>query len=677
MGGIRYAEDSEILMLGYAHEADEPTLWIPNIPATPGVKEMLELEGFIVQRQPPKDLVDHLNNPYVNVWAHNAEFERAVIENPGVRLGMPKPKSDRYRCTAAMSRYLALPSALEDIARYLKLIDQKDTGGKDLINKYCKPQKPTKKNGYVTRYALEENLDDYTAFGEYCLQDVRTERAVHKKLEPVGPPPVEWGVYRMTSDINFRGLPIDVPTVEKAKALLDEYLERETEISVELCGLRPTQNVKLKAWVNKKLEPTGIPPLENMQADTLEDLKKDPRLPELVKKVVIIKGLAGMASVKKVGPMLTTTSADGRNRGSLVYHGATTSRWTAKRIQMHNLAKPKYKGTKIALDFLRTETLDFIEFMYESFTKTLSGCIRHFIHTKPGRSIIAADYSSIEARVLCFLSGQDSMTKLYWKDIESKRAYRAGKISAQQRAKEKILCDPYIDMASTVYGIPHDKITSDQRALGKCIILGCGFGMGKKTFYETCLNWGLEVSKDLAYSCIDAFRCKDSKVKQLWDKVNSLAVLCVQTRTPQQYRGLKFSMRGGFLFIRMPSGRNLSYPRAKVEMVKAPWGAKVKSVTFYGHIKGTKWGRVSTYGGKLVENIVQGYARDIMAHGMLVAESAGYLPIGTIHDEGLSEVPDGFGSVEEYEKLLCTLPDYAKGMPIEADGFRDIMYKKD
>jgi DNA polymerase len=308
--------------------------------------------------------------------------------------------------------------------------------------------------------------------------------------------------------------------------------------------------------------------------------------------------------------------------------------------------------------------------------EVVSGCIRHFIHTKPGTDFIAADYSSIEARVNCYLADQRHAIKLYQKDLESQQRFQNGEISAEQRKKEKWALDQYVDMAGAVYKIDNIEVTDAHRDLGKCIILGCGFGMGKKTFYETCLNWGLNISKELAGQSVDAYRAKYYNIVKFWYKVEELAIKAIKTGKVQKYQQIQFAYKFGYLFIKLPSGRTLSYPKAYLKPTKTSWGEMKETIHFYGNIKGTLWGTVTTYGGKLVENIVQGASRDIMAHGMLNAEKAGYPPIGTVHDEGITEVNLKFGSVTEYERLLCDLPDWAKGMPIAAEGFRDIMYQK-
>jgi DNA polymerase len=356
-------------MLGYAIDDEEPKLWIPNIPKDPGVQDALEFYGFIVDEDIPEDLRAALCNENVLIYAHNADFERAVNENQLFPTWMlPKVDSKRYRCTAAMCRYLALPGDLDGAGTALKLFEKKDKAGKALITKYCKPKKPTKNDPRIRRY-LEDDIRDYIAFGDYCIQDVKTERAIHKKLDKISMTSWEWEVYRMTSDINFNGLPIDVETVKKAQALVLEYQEREIERCRELTAfiqreydqenntmreigeerISPTQTQKLLWWVNNELCDPSLR-LENLQAATIDGVLKSDKYPEHVKEPLRIRRSISRASVKKIFPMTGCAGRlDDRVRGTLLYHGATTGRWTARLIQPHNLPKPKIKNTRFAL----------------------------------------------------------------------------------------------------------------------------------------------------------------------------------------------------------------------------------------------------------------------------------------------------------------------------------------
>lgn len=506
------------------------------------------------------------------------------------------------------------------------------------------------------------------------MQDVRAERELKNELKEFMPPDIEWNIYRMTSDINFAGLPIDMKTVKRCKELVTEYEQIEIERCKELTdGISPTQVAALTEWCNERLNGSK---LEDLTAGTVDKALANKDIPQEVKEPLAIRRSISRTSVKKINPMIDCAGTDNRVRGTLIYHGATTGRWTASLMQPHNLPKPTLKDSKTALWFIQNASLEDIIFTFPDPMEVFSSCIRHFIAPKKGRELIVADYSSIEARVLCTIAGQKDAVDLYWKDIESRNRYLNGEITEEQRDKEKWQLDPYVHMAAAIYKVKILEINKDQRDLGKQDVLGCGYNMGGSTFKKTCEGYGIYISKELADAAVKAYRKKYYMVVKLWEFVQNCALKCVVNKKTVECGEFEMSFRRGYFLIKLPSGRYLSYPEAKIEPVRTPWGDLRDAVTFFGHVENNFWGRVSTYGGKLVENMVQAMARDIMAYGMLQAEAAGYPPIGTVHDEGITEVDEGTRSVREYEALLCTVPEWAKDIPIIAEGFRDTRYKK-
>jgi DNA polymerase len=321
--------------------------------------------------------------------------------------------------------------------------------------------------------------------------------------------------------------------------------------------------------------------------------------------------------------------------------------------------------------------LEDMEFLYGDPMAAIASLIRHYICAPKGRELIVADYSAIEARVLCWLAGQTDAVRLFQREVDARREWQDGKISEADYKVIKLACDPYIDMAAFVYSKAPGDVTFDERQLGKAIILGCGYQMGGGTFFATCEQWGMAVTEELAGRCVKAYREKYGKVKALWNLIEEAAIQAVHKPGAVITEGLlKFKMADGFLFVRLPSGRKIAYPRPRV-VLKKKWGRALPCLEFYGkNDKSVHWYMKDTYGGKLTENICQAIARDVMGVGMLNAEDAGYITLTSIHDEAVAEVAEGEGAVLEYERLLCKMPDWAKGIPLASEGYRSKRYRK-
>jgi DNA polymerase len=288
-----------------------------------------------------------------------------------------------------------------------------------------------------------------------------------------------------------------------------------------------------------------------------------------------------------------------------------------------------------------------------------SACIRPMFMAAPGKDLIACDFASIEARVLLWLA----------QDEDALGVFRRGE-------------DIYCDMASFIYGRPITKKDKAERQLGKTAILGIGYQMGAKKFLETCAKdpdlraLGGPVPAATAERVVNGYREKFALVKRLWTETNRAAVQAVQTRQPVAVGRVKFAVWGGFLHCRLPSGRLLSYCNPYIETVETGSGLREQLGFWSVNSITKKWERTKTYGGKLGENIDQATSRDLMAEAMLRVEAAGYPVVLTVHDEVVSEVDEGFGSVEAYEALMVQTPAWAEGIPVAAEGWRGKRYRK-
>lgn len=641
VGGIRYSEDpsTEILVVGYAFGDEKPKVWFPTWPE---------------KSETPADLKEALANPDCLIYAHNANFERGMIENVATRqMGWPVPHLSRYRCTAAISSSLALPRALEDVAIALN-IAKKDKEGKRLIAKFSKPRKPSKKDPRV-RTMPSDDPDDFLEFGIYCHQDVIVEREVHRRLKKFELTPEEQKIWELDSMMNFRGFYVDLPGV---KAAIDT-VEHFSVIDISRCeeitgGIRPTQREKIKAWLNER--DCLIP---NMQADVITEwLKHDDWSPE-VREVLEIKKRSGRVAVKKLYPMSTDYCKDGTIKGSLKYCGAErTGRWSGQGVQPHNFMRPTLKRTEdIILPLISGREYEGLDLLYEDPLEAVGSCMRHYVTSRPGKVLYVADYAAIEARIICWLAGQDDALEVF----------REGK-------------DIYKVMASKVFNVPIEKINGEQRQVGKGMILGCGFGMGWERFMAECENkFGVKVSKELAKEAVKTYRETYYKVKQLWKDLNNACIKCVKTGKTQRCGKVKIFMEDIFMRIELPSGRKLSYMTPKVKQKRNVTDGRAwysDSLYFKAKGKGSHMVWEDTYGGKLAENITQATARDLMAPGMLNAEELGFEMILTIHDELVAEQDEDFATVEAFEEAVCPEISWAEGLPLKAEGYKSKRYKK-
>lgn len=628
VGAWRYWEDdsTETLCLCWSVDHGEVQRWRRGEPIP------IELAHRIFAGEP--------------IGAHNAQFERLAFQQDLVpRLGFPLPRDDQWRCTAAQAAALALPRALDKVAAAIGMTVRKDKRGTQLIRRFCLPRKPTKADPGIRIYPWED-LIGFEELVEYCAQDVRVERAIHDTLPKLSD--AEEKVWRLDTQINERGLPIDMDLVD---AMIDISSERlftlEQEAHELTGGLRVTQRDKVLEWLN-----AAGSEVDTLQAKELSDtLAADilSEIPANVSRLLEIRLEAGKVSTKKLAKIKQFISEDNRVRGTLLYHGATTGRWSGKLLQPHNFVRPSHGKVDQAriIDLMLAQNVEGATLLYPEPLMTLLGsAMRGVLCAPKGRGLYVADYSAIEARALVWTAGQRDAVERYRQNI-----------------------DQYKIMASHIFGIPAGLIDDKQRKVGKDVILGCGFGMGVDKFIITCLQRGAAVEQKIAEKGVYGYRDLHPMVPKLWRAVENAAIAAVSNPGKiYKVQMIRFYVQDRFLFIQLPSGRRLAYPDPEIRTVKK-FGDFKAELTFMGEGKNRQWMRLSTYGGKLVENIIQAIARDIMVQGMQNVEAEGYPVVGTVHDEILSETEEGFGSVQAYEKLLCDMPPWGESCPIAAEGF--------
>jgi DNA polymerase bacteriophage-type len=678
LGHYRYAagEDTEILMFAIATETGEPVLWV-----NPGI-DPLGTDNMPAVAM----LMEALLDPDALIYAHNAPFEAAISEFRMFEdIGVPAPDIEKWRCTAAMARKAALPPSLEKCAEALGLNQQKDKAGSALIKKFSIPQTVGKRKG--ERILPSEDPAAFREFCEYCLQDVRTEQAIHQALsffELAGP---DLEAFLLYQQINHRGLPVDTHTLALAADIVGETEQDLASQFRSIVDLNHTQRAKYLEF----LAPLGWTE-DNLQAATVVEKLEDlswANCPDAVVSLYLKQQLS-FAAFKKIDAMLNCVCPDGRVRGTLQWYGAHTGRGSGRLVQPQNFKRPTIKETEKVYARLQAGelTTSIIREEYGNPLEVVSSCIRHFLHAEDGGTFLDADYASIEARIVAWLSGQDDVVE----------EYRTG-------------ADQYIRMGCRIFPVTEAEELKKKaegegtivRFLGKQAVLGCGFQMGAPRFLDTCNNFGFSIPKDqveaqmlgtgsndyektenamktdLSELAVAAYRKKHHKIAAMWGLIEESAIAAVRNPNKRVAAGSKlyFVCRKvsskNFLFMYLPSGRFVSYPDPKLEEGK--WGGE--KLTYWAQVPGKSfYGHCSTYGGKLLENATQAVAADVMGAGASEAERGGYQIATLIHDEALAYRTDPDQSVDELCELLCRLPSWADGLPIAAEGFETPFYKK-
>jgi DNA polymerase len=544
---------------------------------------------------------------------------------------------------------LGLPGSLDEVAKALGVDQQKDAQGKRLIKKYCVPNR----FGQQT-LPTDDLIDtDWQAFKEYCMQDVRTEMAVRKKLEMFPLHDSEWTLWSIDQAINDRGIEIDPVLVANAVNMNDMYSSKLEEEAIRLTGLsNPNSLQQLKEWFKQA---------ENIEID---DLKKQ-TIPELLKDVqsdkarrmLEIRQELSKTSVKKYDAMWQGKCKDNRLRGLLQFYGAgRTGRWAGRLVQVQNLPANKYVDIDNARHLVRSGDYEMTEMLYDSVPNVLSQLIRTAFIPKPGHRFIVADFSAIEARVIAWLAGEQ------WRlDVFNTH----GKI--------------YEASAAQMFSVPIETIGkgSPLRQKGKVAELALGYQGGVNALIAMgALKMGLD--EEELPDIVKAWRSANPAIVTLWNDMEYSARQAIENhnRNISHIEHAVFNVRKNILFIDLPSGRRLAYVKPELHPHKRFEGKD--EITYMGVDQMTrKWTRLGTYGGKLVENVVQAIARDCLAESLVRLERAGYRTVMHVHDEVVLEVERGVGSVEEVGAIMGESLDWAPGLPLTADAFETDYYRKD
>lgn len=586
-GAYPYAasSDFELLLFGYAVDF--------------GPVKVIDLTQG---EQIPIEIYQALDDPTIIKSAFNAQFERVCLS----RFVGHQLSPQGWHCSRVWAATLGLPLSLKDVGTVLGLDKQKITAGKELVKYFCTPCMPTKTNQGRTRNFPYHAPDKWQLFKEYNQRDVEVEMAISQKLSSYPVPQSEWELYWMDQRINDRGILIDQELVDNAIKCDQTFRQQYFAKSQKITGLdNPNSPLQLKTWLNEQ----GVQ-VDSLAKTAVADLVKTSS--GQIKKVLTLRQLLAKSSIKKYQAMQNAMSNDHRVHGLLQFYGATrTGRWAGRLVQVQNLPRNSLPELQAVRDLVKQGNFETLGLLYESVPDVLSQLIRTAFIPKAGYSFYVADFSAVEARVIAWLSGET------WRQ----EAFAQNK-------------DIYCESASQMFGVPVVKhgINGELRQKGKIAELALGYG-GSVGALKAMGATKMGLTEDELPSLVTMWREASPNIVQFWWDVDQAAKNCIRTHLHTNTHGMNFSYQGNCLFIQLRSGRRLCYPQPKIGLNR--FGSE--SITFMGINTVKKWGRIETYGAKLVENIVQATSRDLLAWAMFRLEKAGYPSVIHIHDETVIE----------------------------------------
>lgn len=642
-GAYAYAESPafSILLIGYKFDSEKE----PTVIDLGGLETVEAATDYIELMYP--EFLEVLKSPDVIKTAYNANFERTCL----ARYWGEMPP-EQWRCTMILASTLGLPRSLEEVGKAIGLSEnaQKLATGKALINYFCKPCKPTKTNGGRTRNLPAHAPDKWELFKEYNRQDVVAEQAILDRLKKYQITPFEQKLWSWDQRMNDYGILLDIPFVKGILAYDNLNRSRLLEEAKELTGLdNPNSLPQLKRWLNDN----GLP-MQSVTKETLDAALALQYIPENVRRMLQIRKNLGKTSTAKYQAMIEAVCVDNRLRGILQFYGANrTGRWAGRIVQVHNLPQNKIPDIDYAHEMAKDARYEDMEVLFGELPFVFSQLIRTAFVASPGNTFVVSDFSAIEARVIAWLADEE------WR----LQVFRDGG-------------DIYCASASQMFHLPVEKhgVNSHLRQRGKVAELALGYqgGFGAMKRMDTT---GSIPDEDIPI-IIQNWRAASPKICKLWHTMEQAVKTCItERRSIRIQHGIVFSYSDGILFIQLPSGRRIAYWDARVETLDDG----KQHITYAGVDQETKrWGRQETYGGKLVENVVQAVARDCLANAMLNVADAGYRIVCHVHDEIIVDVPDT--DTEAFEKINSIMSEpaeWAKGLPLRGDGYMTKHYKKD
>ena len=641
-GVYRYSESPEFAILLFGVSVNDSPVTVYDIAS---------------DEEPPDEILEALTDNSVEKWAYNASFERVCLSvwlrrhHPGFFKGYGVPDDSvkgyldptGWKCSRIWGAYNGLPLSLEMIGTVLGFEQQKLKEGKDLIRYFCSPCKPTKVNGGRTRNYPSDAPDKWALFKKYNQRDVEVEMQIQKRLKNYTVPDSVWEEFHIDQMINDRGILCDTAVVENAikidaltKADLMQKLQRLTGLE------NPNSVAQMKDWLARQ----GVAIESLGKKEVVALLQKD--LPENVRSVLGLRQMLAKSSVKKYQAMQTAMCLDHRCRGMFQFYGANRSgRFAGRIVQLQNLPQNHLPDLEQARDLVRQNNYAALEMLYDNVPQVLSELIRTAFIPKPGMKFVVSDYSSIEARVLAYLAGETHT-------IES---FARGE-------------DLYCATASAMFHKPVVKhgINGELRQKGKIATLACGYGGSVGALKAMgALDMGLK--EEELQPIVTAWREANPHIVKYWWDIDAAVMKAVRLHLPSQVGTVQIYYQSGMLFIKLPSGRRLSYVQPRIGQNQ--FGNDC--VTYMG-IDQQHWSRIESYGPKFVENIVQGVSRDILCFAMKNLRDR--FIVVHVHDELIIEVSKDT-NMQEICDIMGQTPDWMPGLLLRADGYECMFYQKD
>jgi DNA polymerase len=588
-------------------------------------------------------LIDHVaSGGKIQAW--NAMFEFFIWNCVCVpKYGWPPLKLEQCIDSMAIAAANNIPQSLGDAAIFMDAEHKKDTRGRYLIQKLCKP---LHKKGVSSNLFNEDPVLMSELF-TYCEQDVRTEQAIVANLRPLSA--AEQEVWLLTQRINLRGVPVDpkelqnaVKAVQGAQKALDEEL-------VQLTGFKPSERAKLLGWLN-----TFGAGMDDMTAKTVSAKLVDTNLHPDVRRALELRQEGSQTSVAKYAKMMEI-QREGKIRNTLVYHGASTGRWASRGgLNLQNIARPTLSDEEIE---------QAIPMVFNNGVGTmlqLSSLVRSAIHAPEGKTFVDMDFSSIENRVGVYLAGQKDKVELFRKGLDEYKVFAS----------------------ESLYRVPYDEVTKEQRQISKSAVLGAMFGQGAKGLVKYAEGMGVKLSEVQAKAAVDGYRSSYSKVKELWALCENAAIEAVSNPGAPFRAGLHIVIKvsKNALWMKLPSGRLICWQRPQLDLVTTPWGTTKYGVTVHSLNTYTRaWTRNQLIGSSIFQSAVQGTARDFLANTMLNFEKKGHEIINSIQDEVLILVEEENAKVildSGVMQIMTTPPIWAPTFPLAAEGWVSKRYRK-
>ncbi|HCJ2465252.1 TPA: DNA polymerase [Klebsiella pneumoniae] len=668
-GTHAYAESVEVMLFAWAIGNEPVNVW-----------------DLTAGEPIPGPLFKALTDPDTLLYFHNSHFDRTVLRHTHPRLA---PPVERWRDTMVQALAHSLPGALGALCEVLGVPQDKakDKEGKSLIQLFCKPRP---KNSKLRRATSKTHPVEWQRFVAYAGLDIEAMREVYKRLPKWNYQGAELALWHRDQQINDRGVCMDVQFAQAAIEAVDleqKQLAKRTQVMTDGEVQAATQR---DAMIMHIVESYGVD-LPDMQRSTLERRIADPDLPSPVKELLAIRLQASTTSTSKYKSLMKGISSDGRLRGTLQFCGASrTGRWAGRLFQPQNLPRPTLEQERIdeGIEALKSGCADLL---FDNVMELTSSALRGCIMAPAGKKLVVSDLSNIEGRKLAWLAGE------------------AWKLDAFRRYDEGTGPDLYKLAYARAFNISHEDVTKYQRQIGKVMELGLGFGGGVAAFLTFALVYGLDL-EELATAALpniprdvqrEAKSWYDESVKRkatygltervfivcdslkrlwrrahpetcdFWFQLERTVRAAIATPKKTLYCGyMKVRRDGAWLRIQLPSGRALCYPSPSIEK---------GNITYMGiNSYSRKWQRLKTYGGKLVENVTQAAARDVLAGNMPLIENAGYSIVLTVHDEVICEAPDSDNYTDAaLSSLLSTNPTWAPDIPLNAGGFEALHYRKE